>query len=198
MHLNLYENSPPVVGFEMLPDFSLLQVLSLLYFFPVWWALDTSEPTSSVCFSAAVSPWCAWTCMRMALRWLPLRCCSFLFIFHYYYASSVSVFQLQQALDAFKPVQEWPSGSWLFYVTIQILSVFQLRWALDAFKPVQEWPSGSWLFVTIQVLSAFQLQWALDVSEPVWERPSGSGLWGSARLRCYASNYYVSSVFVCC
>lgn len=33
MRLNLYENSPPVVGFEMLPDFLLLQVLSLLYFF---------------------------------------------------------------------------------------------------------------------------------------------------------------------
>ena len=79
--------------------------------------------TYKFCFSAAVSPWCAWTCMRMALSWLPLRCCSFLFIFHYYYASSVSVFQLQQALDAFKPVQERPSGSCLF-VTIQVLSLF--------------------------------------------------------------------------
>ena len=59
--------------------------------------------------------------MRMALRLLALRCCS---IFcYYYYSSSVSVFQLQRALDAFKPVQEWPSGSWLF-VIIQVLSLF--------------------------------------------------------------------------
>ena len=121
MRLNLYENSPPVVGFEMLPDFSLLQVLSLLYFFSM------------------MSPWYIWTykfclffscsepMMHLNLYENGPQVVAFevllSFFCYYYYTSSVSVFQLQWALGAFEPVQEWPSGSCLF-VTIQVLSLF--------------------------------------------------------------------------